>query len=123
MRKLKLRKCASCNALVKVIEDCHCHCGIICCGEQMEEVRVNADTSIQEKHLPSYHIENGKLVVKVNHVMEEDHHISWICLVGEDYEEYVYLNPNEECVATFERTEGTLYAYCNKHGLWEVEIG
>ena len=42
MRELILRKCESCGAIVKVIKDCHCKCGFMCCGDQMEIVEANS---------------------------------------------------------------------------------
>lgn len=122
MRKLVLKECKSCHALVRVIEDCNCKCGLVCCGEEMEEVSVCDDELIASKHLPQYEIKDGKLMVRVNHVMDKDHYINWICLVGDDFEEFRYLKPNEECQVQFDAVHGTLYAYCNRHGLWEREI-
>ena len=41
MRDLKLRKCDSCGALVKVINDCHCKCEINCCDEIKKNISPN----------------------------------------------------------------------------------
>ena len=123
MKELYLKKCPSCGALVKVINDCHCKCGIECCGEQMIEVKANSVDAAVEKHVPNFEKKDGKIYVTVNHVMEEDHYIEWISLVTGEKEEYVYLTPGKEAIAVFDDVNsGILYAYCNKHGLWSKEI-
>ena len=122
MKELIIKKCPKCGATVKVIKDCtRDNCGIKCCGEQMKELKANSTDGAIEKHKPTYTIENDKIIVSVNHVMDEDHYIEWLCLLTDDKEEYIYLK--DEAKATFDKvTNGKIYAYCNKHGLWETEI-
>lgn len=122
MKDLVIKKCLKCGAIVKVIEDCNCDdCGIKCCGEQMKELRVNSTDGVTEKHKPTYKFDNDKLVVTVNHVMDSDHYIEWICLVTDNKEEYICLK--KEPKAIFNKvTNGKIYAYCNKHGLWVTDI-
>lgn len=125
MKELVLKKCTKCGALIKVIEDCNCSdCGITCCGEPMFKIKANSVDASHEKHVPTYERENNEIVVRVNHVMEMDHYIEWICLVTEEKEEYVYFsNTSKEAIAKFNDVKtGTLYSYCNKHGLWKEEI-
>ncbi len=122
MKELVIKKCLKCGAIVKVIEDCNCdNCGIKCGGEGMKELKTNSTDGAIEKHKPEYTIQEDKLVVTVNHVMDSDHYIEWICLVTDDKEEYVYLKGEPK--ATFDKvTNGKIYSYCNKHGLWVEEI-
>lgn len=124
MRELVIKKCLKCGATVKVIEDCNCKdCGISCCGEPMKVLMANSSDGAAEKHLPEYNVKDNKLFVNVDHVMDEDHYIEWICLVADDREEYFYLNPGDETTVTFKKTKpAILYSYCNKHGLWKTEI-
>jgi len=124
MKKLIIKKCLKCGAMVKVIEDCNCeNCGITCCGEAMSEVKANTSDGAVEKHKPTYTHKDGKLIVGVDHVMEEDHYIEWLCLLTDTKEEYIYLTPEDEPTYIFDNVKsGTIYAYCNKHGLWETEI-
>lgn len=123
MKELILKKCTDCGAIVKVINDCSCeNCGIMCCGKEMVEIKPNSTDAAFEKHIPTYEIVDDKIVVKVNHVMDSNHYIEWICFVTKDSEDYTYLKPNSEAIATYEKSEGTLYSYCNKHGLWVQEI-
>lgn len=125
-KELIIKKCVKCGAVIRAINDCDCkNCGIVCCEEKMQTLKPNSIDAAVEKHVPTYEWEKNtlKVKVKVNHVMEEEHFIEWICLVTENKEEYKYLKVGEEATASFENvTTGTLYTYCNKHGLWEQKI-
>lgn len=123
-KELIMKKCKKCGALVRVVEDCHCNgCGIVCCGEQMEKLVSNSVDAAFEKHVPTYEKMDDGIFVKVNHVMEKEHFIEWVALVSEDKEYFVTLYPegNAECHLPY-IPGSKLYAYCNKHGLWETEV-
>ena len=122
MRELILKKCPQCGALVKVINDCHCACGLICCDNNMVEVKANSVDASFEKHVPTYEIENNQIKVKVNHVMDEDHFIEWVMFVTDEKEETIYFKPGDVAEVVFPNNKGILYAYCNKHGLWSKTI-
>ncbi len=122
-REFVIKKCKKCGALVKVFEDCNCPCGIECCGEKMQSLVPNSVDAAVEKHVPTYEIKDGKIFVKVNHVMEEEHYIDWIAIVYDDHEKIAYFKPGEEATTHCKYVPGaTLYAYCNKHGLWKVDV-
>ena len=122
--ELKIKRCLKCGSVIKVIKDCNCKdCGIICCHEQMKVITTNSTEAAVEKHVPIYEIENDKLKVVVNHIMDEDHFIEWVCLKTKNKENYVYFKSNEEAITIFENVDdGILYSYCNKHGLWSTKI-
>lgn len=124
MRELIIKKCPKCNALIKVIKDCTCdNCGINCCGKSMITLKANSVDAAFEKHVPTYERKNNKLIITVNHVMEEEHFIKWVCLVTDEKEEYRYFKTNDTCTCEFDDVNnGTLYSYCNKHGLWSNNI-
>ncbi len=124
MEELILKKCGKCGALVHALKTCECpDCGLICCGEKMQELKANSVDAAFEKHVPTYEINGDTLVVRVNHVMESEHYIEWICLKTKDTEEFRYLTPKSEAIAEFKNVkEGILYSYCNLHGLWKQEI-
>ena len=122
-KELIIRKCVKCGAMVKELKECKCACGIQCCGEEMRELIPNSVDAAIEKHIPTYEVKDGKIYVKVNHVMEEEHSIEWISLVYDDKEITTYLKPGQEAVAHCKYVPGaTIYAYCNKHGLWKTEV-
>ena len=120
-RELVIKKCMSCGATVKVIEDCHCgdDCGIKCCGEKMTVLVPNSVDASFEKHVPTYEIKDGKIFVKVNHVMEEDHYIEWL-LVDYGKEQIIkHFLPGDDPRIVVDYQEGMkAYSYCNKHSLW-----
>ncbi len=122
-KELIIKKCAKCGATIRVLKDCKCACGIRCCEEEMKELIPNSVDAAVEKHVPTYEIKDGKIVVKVNHVMEQDHFIEWIALVTDKKECIKYFEPGEEAETHFKYKPGsTLYAYCNKHGLWKKDV-
>lgn len=124
---LVVKKCMSCGAMVIVLEDCTCdNCGIKCCGEEMAVVEPNTVDAAVEKHVPVYEKEGNEIVVKVGeveHPMEEDHYIMWIAQVKDNRMTKVDLLPGQGTETRFPYVLGaTIYAYCNKHGLWKTEV-
>ena len=124
MKELVVKKCLKCGATVKVLEDCSCeNCGIQCCGEKMVKLEPNSVDAAFEKHIPTYEIKDGRVFIKVNHVMEADHYIEWISVVSEEKELTRYFKPGDEPTLDCEYTQGmAVYAYCNKHELWKTEV-
>lgn len=123
--ELKIRKCDSCGALVKVIEDCNCDScnGIQCCGKEMRLLVPNSVDAAVEKHVPQYEKVGDEILVTVNHVMEKEHFIEWICLVADNKECMVKLHPEQNAEVRFPYIPGScIYAYCNKHGLWKNDV-
>lgn len=122
--ELIIKRCKSCKAIVKVLENCNCdNCGIKCCGEEMEELIPNSVDTIIEKHIPNYEKVEDEIFVKVNHPMEKEHYIQWVTLVNENKEITITLYPEQNAEARFKYVPGScIYAYCNKHGLWKKEV-
>ena len=122
--ELIIKKCKNCGATIKIIKDCTCNdCGIICCGEHMQKVEPNSVDAVVEKHVPTYEKVEDEIVVRVNHVMEKEHYIEWICLVKENKEIMIKLYPEQNAELRFPYIkDSTIYSYCNKHGLWKSEI-
>ena len=124
MDKLMIKKCKKFGAMIKVLQDCKCEDnGIKCCGKDMEKLMPNSVEASVEKHVPTYEIKEGKIIVTVNHVMEDEHFIEWISIVRDKKECITYLEPGEVAVTSCKYVPGTvIYAYCNKHGLWKKEV-
>lgn len=99
---------------------------LTCCGQAMTKLEANSTDAAKEKHVPVVTRENGKLHVVVGsipHPMLPEHHIEWIALVVDDKVELKYLKPGEAPKAEFAEVKaGTVYAYCNLHGLWKTEF-
>ena len=97
---------------------------VMCCGQEMQLMENNAQGDPQ-KHMPVCKVVDDKVYVdigQINHPMDEDHYIEWIAIVGENKTVRVQLKPNQEPKTIFEYIpNSTVYAYCNKHGLWKLD--
>ena len=117
--ELIFKKCNKCGNLIWSFNDKD----IICCNENMRNVKGNEIDASFEKHVPTYEINNEKITIKVNHVMEENHYIMWIMMVSENELYYKEFKPGDNPVVTFEYKENaTLYSYCNLHSLWTNKV-
>lgn len=117
--ELIIKKCDVCGSMIKVLKDGN----IICCGKEMKSLVSNSVECSVEKHLPTYERVEDEIYVKVPHVMEKDHYIEWISLVSENKECMVKLYPEQDAETRFKYIPGSeLYAYCNKHGLWKIDV-
>lgn len=119
--KLILKKCRKCNNLVKVFGKNDVE--LECCGDKMVTLKPNSVDAAIEKHVPTYEVQGDKIIVKVNHVMEEEHYIEWVTLVSEGKECTKYFEPGMIAETHFKYIPGsTLYAYCNKHSMWKKDV-
>lgn len=117
--ELKLKKCTICGRTSEVEENEN----MMCCGKEMEDIIPNTAECAVEKHIPTYDKVEDEIFVKVNHVMEKEHYIEWICMVNGDEKIKVMLYPEQDASTRFPYIKGAkIYAYCNKHGLWETEV-
>ena len=95
-------ECPICGNIVGLIDGDISH--ITCCGKAMEEMIANTTDAAVEKHVPVYERVEDEIVVKVGEVE----------------------HPMEKEQATETRFPyipgATLYAYCNKHGLWKTTV-
>lgn len=122
--ELRIKKCKKCGAMVKILKDCNCeNCGIKCCGIEMEILIPNSIEVAKEKHIPTYEKVEDEIFVTVNHAMEKDHFIEWIAMVKDNKEETITLYPEQNAQGGFKYIPGsTIYAYCNKHGVWKTGV-
>ena len=125
MNEYKVFVCKHCGKIIEVFPNTHC-CPTICCGEPMVELKANTTDAATEKHVPVYERVEDEIVVKVGeveHPMEKDHYIMWIAQVSENRTTRVRLYPEQATETRFPYIPGaTLYAYCNKHGLWKTIV-
>lgn len=99
---------------------------LVCCDKQMTRLEPNTVDASKEKHVPDIKKEDGKIKVAVGstiHPMVPEHYIQWIALEADDRLEFKYLKPGEEPKAEFKNAQsGTVYEYCNIHGLWKADF-
>ena len=119
MEKLEFYKCETCGSVkVDILTDLE-----DCCNTDMIMMVPNTVDAAIEKHVPTYEKVEDEILVKVNHVMEKEHFIEWISLVKENKEIMIHLFPEQSPEVRFPYIPGsTIYAYCNKHGLWKSDV-
>ena len=92
----------------------------------MERLDANSVDAAVEKHVPVYERSEDEIVVKVGqveHPMEKEHYIMWVAMVSDNQTTRIRLYPEQETTVRFKYIpQSTLYAYCNKHGLWKTEV-
>jgi len=123
-KETKFYICRHCGNIVTLVHESGAP--LSCCGEQMIELKANTSDGATEKHIPVVDVGVGKITVTVGsvvHPMLEEHYIQWIALETADRVEFQYLKPGEEPKAEFVNVaSGTIYEYCNLHGLWKTEF-
>ena len=123
---MKVLRCNHCGNIATLIEDKGVP--IVCCGDQMEELKANTTDAATEKHVPEVKVEDNKVHVVVGstiHPMTEEHLIQWICLETENGGQLKKLTATDEPKAVFclgEDKATAVYEYCNLHGLWKKEL-
>lgn len=122
---MKFYKCKKCNKTITAMDtDSNT---LNCCSEQMEELIPGSVEAAKEKHIPVVSKENGYFVTvgEIEHPMTTEHYIEWIAFELDDGSvKKMNLKPNEKPIAHLETEQKVkaVYAYCNLHGLWKVEI-
>lgn len=124
MSKVAIYRCETCGNIVAKIKN-----GggtLSCCGKPMIKLEANTVEASTEKHIPVVTKEDGKIKVTVGSVLHPslpEHYIEWIALVTEDQIQLTYLKPGMDPVADFDEVEsGSVYEYCNIHGLWKTDF-
>ncbi|MCL2602658.1 MAG: desulfoferrodoxin [Treponema sp.] len=99
-----------------------------CCGENMHELAPNTVEASQEKHIPVVEKNGNRIKVKVGsiaHPMTAEHLIDFLYVATEHGGQHALLGSNDPPEAEFS-LEGTkakeVYAYCNLHGMWKIDV-
>ena len=123
-KNVRFYHCPICKTTIGLIHGDMEH--MTCCGKKLEELVPNTVDASIEKHTPVYEKVDNKILVKVGeveHPMDEDHYIMWVAQVTDNTTTRVRLLPGEKIEIEFPYIPGALlYAYCNKHGLWETIV-
>lgn len=99
-----------------------------CCGDDMIRYVANMPEGETDTHTPIVtRIDNRTISVRVgksNHPRREDHCIRFICLQTDIGGIIQYIGPGEAPEAVFHcnGTPLSVYAYCNRHGLWKADV-
>lgn len=113
------RKCKKCGNVIWSFNDTN----VSCCNEEMSIIKSNEIDASFEKHVPQYDINDNKITIRVNHVMEDNHYIMWIMMVTDNEIYYKGFEPGQTPEVTFDyKGKCTLYSYCNLHSLWSNKV-
>lgn len=119
--------CRHCGNLVQLVRDAGVP--VVCCGDDMTEIKANTVDASYEKHIPAVKVEGEDITVTVGsmpHPMTAEHHIEWVYLETDKGGQLKRFKVNEDPVLRFKISSDdsliAAYAYCNLHGLWKAEI-
>lgn len=119
-----------CDVCERVVAELNPGSGpLICCGQDMNELKPGTVDASHEKHVPVVTTKGTCVSVQVGsvlHPMEKEHFIEWICLKTDRGFQLKYLTIGSSPVCNFYVEDGEkpvkVYAYCNIHGLWAAEM-
>ena len=124
MSDVKFYRCEVCGNIVAMVSE-----GggtLTCCNQEMTLLDANTTDAATEKHVPVVKKEDGKIKVSVGSVIHPslpEHYIQWIALATKDQVMITHLEPGMEPKAEFPEVEsGTVYEYCNLHGLRKADF-
>lgn len=90
-----------------------------CCGVGLPPLEAEEP---EEAHSLRAERLDDEWYVTVEHPMSKSHFISFFALVTDSRAEIVRLYPEQSAEARFPHRGGTLYAYCNRHGLFKTRV-
>ena len=116
MAKVKFYVCPVCgNVIQSTGEAIVCCCGITLPPLEAE----NADA----QHMIRREITEDEYYVTADHPMTKDHYISFLAAVSDQGIQLVKLYPEGPAEARFRISRvRKLYAYCNRHGLFQLKV-
>ena len=112
MLKSKFYVCPVCGNAIRTVGDAV----VSCCGVTLPLLEPETQDSAHEIRVESV---EDEYYVTVSHPMEKGHFISFLAAVSDRGVQFVKLYPQENAEARFKRScVKTIYAYCNRHGLF-----
>lgn len=119
--------CKHCGNLVGVIHESGVP--MVCCGENMTEIKANTVDAAKEKHVPVITVSGSTVTVavgSVEHPMTAEHYIQWVYIETEKGGQRKSFKPGDKPVVSFALTADdkmvAAYEYCNLHGLWKATV-
>ena len=115
MLKGKFYVCPVCGNVIQTTGEAV----ISCCGITLPPLESEAP---DEEHSLNIEIVEDEYYVTMNHPMTKEHYISFIAAISDQGVQLVKLYPEANAQARFKISRvRKLYAYCNRHGLFEVD--
>lgn len=113
MQKSKFYVCKTCGNIIHSMGESV----VSCCGENLLLLQAKDEN---DKHSINVELIENEIFVSLNHEMSKEHYILFIAYITNDRCEIVKLYPEQNAETRFFcRGKGTIYAYCNKGGLFK----
>ena len=115
MAKGKFYVCPVCGNVIQTTGEAV----ISCCGITLPPLEAEEPN---EEHSLNVETVEDEYYVTMNHPMTKEHYVSFIAAISDDGVQLIKLYPEGEVQARFKISRvRKLYAYCNRHGLFEVD--
>ena len=115
MAKGKFYVCPVCGNVIQTTGEAV----ISCCGITLPPLEAEEPN---EEHSLNVETVEDEYYVTMNHPMTKEHYISFIAAISNDGVQLIKLYPEGNAEARFKISRvRKLYAYCNRHGLFEVD--
>ena len=116
MLRGKIYVCPVCGNVIRSVGEAV----VSCCGITLPPTE--AEPALGEHAISVEDVED-EIYVSLRHPMEKGHYISFLAAVSDDGTQFVKLYPEGNADARFKRRRvQRLYAYCNRHGLFELKL-
>lgn len=116
MQKSRIYVCPVCGNVLHAAGEAM----VSCCGITLPALEAE---ETDETHRIRMERVEDEYFVTVDHEMEKDHYISFLAYATTDQFEMVKLYPEGNAQARFKiRGHGSLYCFCNKHGLMRQNV-
>ena len=125
-QRQKFYFCKICKNMVGVLRDSKVP--LVCCSSEMIELVPNTVEAASEKHLPAVTVSGDSIKIQVGsvpHPMEEAHRIEFVYVETERGGQRKCLKAGDTPNISFSFLEDkpvAVYAYCNLHGMWKIDI-
>jgi len=117
MKKLHFYVCPVCGNVITALG----RGSFTCCGIHLPELEV--ETDINEEHRPIVETIDNEYYVTMSHEMTKNHYISFIAYITSDTAEVTKLYAEQDISVRYRKKgHGYLYAYCNRHGLFRINV-
>lgn len=116
MRRSRFYVCPICGNVIHAMgEGAFSCCGIRLPSQEAEEP--------DEQHRLYVEDVDGEMFVYLDHPMEKSHSISFMAYVTDCHIQMEKLYPEQAAQTRFRRAgRGTIFAFCNRHGLFSVKV-
>ncbi|MGL5258570.1 MAG: helix-turn-helix domain-containing protein [Lachnospiraceae bacterium] len=116
MKKTVFYVCPICGNIIHALGEGDFNC----CGIKLMLLESEKE---DEQHLIVCETIDNEYCLTMEHEMGKNHYISFIAYVTSDKLEIIKLYPEQNICCRFRKNgHGLIFAYCNKHGLFQVRI-